>query len=50
MADRKCKECKHYKLNIRDCSGLPIYGCQKWNCEFEPKDNKDTKKDGGQNE
>ena len=48
MADRDCENCKHYK--ILDCSGLISCGCEKWNCEFEPKDNKNTKKDGGQNE
>lgn len=55
MADRDCENCKHYKIsdsrsNWNGAEPTYIYSCCKWNCEFEPKDNKDTKKDGGQNE
>ena len=50
MADRDCEHCKHYKVKVHGYKDLPIWGCEKWNCEFEPKDSKDTKKDGRQNE
>ena len=48
MADRDCENCIHYTPD--EHNGEIFYSCSSWNCEFEPKDNKDTKKDGGQNE
>ena len=39
MADRDCENCQHYK--IQDCSGLVSWGCEKWNCHFEPKESAD---------
>ena len=33
--DRNCTECKHH---VPLKPGSDIYGCEKWECEFEPKE------------
>ena len=46
MADRDCKNCRHYVLsdmkhsyNQNGCGTYdqPIYSCEKWECKFEPR-------------
>lgn len=42
--ERNCKECKHLKViahrNVMGEETFPIWGCEKWDCEFE-KEEKD---------
>lgn len=35
---RDCKNCKHYVLHDKTVNLPPIYACEKWECEFEPKE------------
>lgn len=45
--ERNCSKCKHYKLTDQKLVYEPngcgtkwakIYGCEKWECEFAPKE------------
>lgn len=42
MADRNCTECKHH---VPLKPGSDIYGCEKWECEFEPKEERRARND-----
>lgn len=33
---RACEKCKHFIT--RDSKGVVLCGCEKWECEFEPKE------------
>ena len=40
---RDCANCKHYvlqdkKINLPGYPDTEIYGCEKWECEFEPNE------------
>ena len=35
---RPCKNCKHYKKGSL-LQNLETYGCESWECNYEPKDN-----------
>jgi hypothetical protein len=35
---RDCENCKHYVLHDKTVNLPPIYACEKWECEFEPKE------------
>ena len=35
---RDCDSCKHYKKK-QQLGNINIWGCSKWECEYEPKDN-----------
>lgn len=36
MTDRDCENCIHYVAQIRGGTSETYYGCNSWNCEFEP--------------
>jgi hypothetical protein len=39
--ERDCENCRHYvKQNEGNTEALfgELYGCEKWSCEFEPKE------------
>lgn len=41
MADRDCENCIHYVRKVKEpykSIGDAFRGCEKWNCEFEPKE------------
>jgi len=38
MADRDCKNCKHYKLAYIGIN-YTAHSCERWDCKFEPKEN-----------
>ena len=43
MNDRNCKNCKHYvlqnvKINLPGYPDTKYYGCKKWDCEFNEKE------------
>lgn len=35
---RDCENCKHYVLHDKTVNLPPIYACEEWECEFEPKE------------
>ena len=39
--DRDCENCKHRKIRVHDYKDLSIYGCERWKCKFEQKENAD---------
>lgn len=42
--DRDCENCKHYKLAGITYGDEEFYACEKWCCEFEPKENDNARK------
>lgn len=40
---RACENCKHFV--IRDSRGVVLCGCEKWECEFEPKEDEEVTAD-----
>ena len=42
MTDRDCENCKNYVMQgMIPKDHVPYYGCSKWDCEFEPKEDPD---------